>query len=461
MSELVSNSTPKFHVETWGCQMNVADSEEMISILQNQNFKTANSEADADLIILNTCHIREKATQKVLSRLGRLDELKKQNPKLKIAVTGCVAQAEAKRLAKANRGIDIILSPGKISEIHDLYNKSIKSNRIEMSVGFHKDQKAMPIQNPALKKEKPTIAGKNSISRFVNIAQGCNNFCTFCVVPFTRGKEVSKMPATIVEEVKAFLTHGTREITLLGQNVNSYGLDLLEKGLVDTKLTPFVDLLKQVAGLDDLYKLRFTTSNPHDFSRELADLFLSEPKLGNYLHLPVQSGSDTILKSMKRKVTVAEYYERVDWIRSVKPDFAISTDLIVGFPGESDEDFQQTLDLVKKMRYCFVYAFKYSSRKNTAAARFRNQIEESVKTKRLQKLNEIQDVITSELNQAEVGKQTEMLVTYRSDKYENTYYGRTNEFRLTKVVSNRDIIGQSVNVEIIKANKTALEAKLI
>ena len=200
MNELISKSAPKYHVETWGCQMNVADSEEMISILQNKNFKIADSESDADLIILNTCHIREKATQKVLSRLGRLDELKKENPKLKIAVTGCVAQAEAKRLAKSNRGIDIILSPGKISEIHDLYHKSLESNRIQMSVGFHKDQKDMPIQNPALDKEKPTIAGKNSISRFVNIAQGCNNFCTFCVVPFTRGKEVSKMPATIVKK---------------------------------------------------------------------------------------------------------------------------------------------------------------------------------------------------------------------------------------------------------------------
>ena len=228
MFDQPSKTMKKYHIETWGCQMNVADSEEMISVLEKSSFQKARDEADADYIILNTCHIREKSTQKVLSRLGRLDQLRQSNPKLKIAVAGCVAQAEAKSLLKAKRGIDIILGPSKIAHIAELYQEAHSANKPVSLVGFDKAQKEMKIQNPNLEIKKPVLEGKNSVSRFVNIVQGCNNFCTFCVVPFTRGPEVSKPIEAIKQEVQSFINNGTKEVTLLGQNVNSYGLDLVK-----------------------------------------------------------------------------------------------------------------------------------------------------------------------------------------------------------------------------------------
>lgn len=458
-----SNPQPpkKVLIETWGCQMNVADSEKMLGMLQQQNYQVTENETEADLILLNTCHIREKAKHKVLSRLGTLKDLHKDKPKLRIAVTGCVAQAEGAKLFDQASNIDILVGPGKIDELPRLLQEREGGQHSLAALGFKREHgEHGPHEDAGT--ANPTITGKSEISRYVNIAQGCDNFCTFCVVPFTRGREISRMPSDIAAEVQRLTEGGAQEITLLGQNVNSYGHDLVQSGqLAPSTDGAFVDLLRRVGDIPSVKRLRFTTSNPHDFTRPLAELFREYPKLGRYIHLPVQSGNDHVLERMKRKVTVAEYWERIQWLRNVDPAMAISTDLIVGFPGETDEEFEGTVELVQKVEYSFIFSFKYSPRKGTAAARFKDQIDEAVKDQRLQKLNMVQDAITLRLNQQEIGRTHEVLCHYESRKEPGFYYGRTPYFRLVKIPSSRNLVGETVTVEIVDANKTALLGRLL
>lgn len=269
-------------------------------------------------------------------------------------------------------------------------------------------------------------------------------------------------PQAIYNQAKAFVDAGAKEVTLLGQNVNSYGLDLVKSGkLKASKEGPFADLLRLVASVPGLESLRFTTSNPHDFTKPLAELFREHSVLGKYLHLPVQSGSNRVLDLMKRKVTREEFLERVSWLKDACPDISLSTDLIVGFPGETDEDFEETLSLVAEVRFSFAYAFKYSPRKHTPAARYKTQVPEEVKTERLRRLNELLDKITIEENQKELGKKRKVLFLYESKKEKGMYYGRSEQFKLVKVPSGRNLIGEHLEVEITKATKTALEGLLV
>lgn len=454
----------KVHIETWGCQMNVADSEKMLAMLKNDNYQLCDTPEESDLVILNTCHIREKARHKVISRLGVLRELKEKNNSFKIAVTGCVAQAEGKQLIQdSERNIDVLLGPGKIDELPRLLKEKELTGRPQIAIGFRRHEEQLEIiKEQATLAPTASLAGKNEVSRFVNIQQGCNNFCTFCVVPFTRGREVSEHPDQILNNIRNMIAVGAKEITLLGQNVNSYGLDLVERGDLTPSLSgPFYDILTKSLEIDGLERLRFTTSNPHDFTEDLALLYRNNPKLGRYIHLPVQSGSDRILAEMKRKVTLEEYWQRIKWLRDAVSDMAISTDLIVGFPGETDEDFQATLDLVERVRYSFIFAFKYSSRKGTAAARFKDQVSDVEATRRLAKLNALQNQITIEENEKERGLTREVLFLYESKKEPNVWYGRTPHFRLVRVRSERDLVGVTADVRIETANKTALEGALI
>ncbi|NRA44072.1 MAG: tRNA (N6-isopentenyl adenosine(37)-C2)-methylthiotransferase MiaB [Oligoflexales bacterium] len=463
---LLKPDAKRIHIETWGCQMNVADSEKILSLMQKENFQLTENPSEADLIVLNTCHIREKARHKVVSRLGVLKELKQENKDLKIAVAGCVAQAEGKKLLKQAPTIDILMGPGKIDELPRLLKERQDSGSQAMAIGFNKpkydDEPSGDLSCQQSVDVTPSLFGKNEISRFVNIQQGCDNFCTFCVVPFTRGREVSEKPEVIYAKAKAHVLHCASEITLLGQNVNSYGQDLQKNGQINpSEAGPFVDLLAKVASIPQLKRLRFTTSNPHDLTKPLADLFAQERKLGSYFHLPVQSGSDEILGTMRRKVTVAEYLERVKWLRDAVPDMAISTDLIVGFPSETEEDFQATLDLIEKVQFCFSYAFMYSPRKGTAAIRFKDQVPEAVKAERLARLNKLQNEITIAQNEAEIGKDREVLFLYESLKEPGIYYGRTRHFRLIRVASRRPLVGELAMVKVDGANKTALTGSLI
>lgn len=453
----------KVHVETWGCQMNVADSEKMLSLLHGMDYVLTEDESEADLFLLNTCHIREKAKHKVVSRLGVLRELKKQRPGVKIAVAGCVAQAEGAKLLREAPQIDVLLGPGKIDELPDLLGRSVTSGAAAIATGFAKPE-SPKVESPRSRSGDvvpPTLTGKNEVSRFVNIIQGCNNFCTFCIVPFTRGREISRMPAEILAECRKLVDSGAREIMLLGQNVNSYGLDLVDKDELESgERGPFVELLEAVAALPGLERLRFTTSNPHDFTKPLAELFAANPKMGRYMHLPVQSGNDRVLEVMRRKVTVEEYRERIKWLREAVPDMAISTDLIVGFPGETEAEFEDTLRLVEEVQYSFIYAFKYSPRKGTAAARMPGQIPEAVMEERLARLNALQDSITIRQNESEIGKTREVLFLYESKKSPGVFYGRTEHFRLVRVESNRSLVGECLPVLITGANKTALVGDL-
>lgn len=452
-------------IETWGCQMNIADSETMLASLQGQGYELTHTDTDADLVLLNTCHIREKAKQKVLSRLGVLRGMKEDRPGMRIAVAGCVAQAEGVKLLAAAPQIDVLLGPGKLAALPQLLLDREVSHKSALAVGFAKDREHMHDGETSALVAPPSLSPREKYepSRYVNIMQGCDNFCTFCVVPFTRGREISRRLGDIVSEVRAMVEQGAKEITLLGQNVNSYGHDLLRDGVLPSTAhdQPFVDLLTQVATIAGLERLRFTTSNPHDFTQSLASLFATQPKLGRYLHLPVQSGHDIVLDRMKRKVTVEEYRERIAWLRAAVPDIALSTDLIVGFPGETDEQFAATLRLVEEVRYSFIFAFKYSPRKGTAAARFPDQIPEAVKEDRLAQLLTLQDRITGEQNAAEVGQMREVLFHYRPRKNPEYVYGRTEHFRLVRVLTNDIQVGETRHVHIVSANKTALVGEVV
>ena len=466
----------KVYVQTWGCQMNVADSERMLGLLGKLNYRPTETPNDADFILLNTCHIREKARHKVVSRLGELRPLKETNPNLIIAVSGCVAQAESQALAKEVPYIDMIFGPDQIEELPLMLEKVIEK--------FEKDKKVKEIYST--NKEAPFIStkfdnkeagysipidvippyydeNKNEVTRYVNIIKGCNNFCTFCVVPYTRGREKSRLENEIIDEVKFLVNKGVKEIILLGQNVNSYGLDLI--GAQDIHSSngklPFADLLYTVSNVTGVERIRFTTSNPHDFTPQLAKAFAELPKVTNSFHLAVQSGSDRILDRMNRQYTRAEYFERVKWIRDVRPDIAFSTDIIVGFPGETEQDFEDTLSLVQEMQYAFIFAFKYSIRKGTPATRFVDQVPEDIKDRRLQLLLDLQRKETERQNLAEISKTREVLFLYKNRKEENSWYGRTYEGRLVKIKSPRNLVGMILPVKIIGANAIALEGQLI
>lgn len=462
----------KVYVQTWGCQMNVADTERMLGLLGRCNYRPTESLEQADLVLLNTCHIREKARHKLVSRLGEIRPLKSKNPDLILAVTGCVAQAEAKQLSKEVPFVDLIIGPDQIEQLPSLLEDVV--TRAEEK----KEHRAFGVQQPLVEANFIKEGGysipidvvppyldenKNEVSKYVNIIKGCNNFCTFCVVPYTRGREKSRNVDEILEEVKFYVSKGIKEIILLGQNVNSYGLDLLAEQpptaaqLPADVMLPFADLLYKVSAIEDVERIRFTTSNPHDFTPSLAKAFADLPKLCNAFHLPVQAGSNRILDRMNRQYTREEYLERVRWIRTVRPEIAFSTDIIVGFPGETEEEFEETLSLVREMKYAFIYAFKYSPRKGTPATRFRDQVPEEEKDRRLQKLLAVQREETERQNLAEVGHTREVLVLYRNTKEDNSWYGRTYEGRLVKVSSPRNLLGKLVQVAITGANITALE----
>ncbi|MFZ9519499.1 MAG: tRNA (N6-isopentenyl adenosine(37)-C2)-methylthiotransferase MiaB [Silvanigrellaceae bacterium] len=462
----------KVYVQTWGCQMNVADTERMLGLLGTCNYRPTEALEEADLVLLNTCHIREKARHKLVSRLGEIRPLKNKNPDLILAVTGCVAQAEAKQLSKEVPFVDLIIGPDQIEQLPSLLEEVVTKAEEK------KEHRAFGVHQPLVEANFIKDGGysipidvvppyldenKNEVSKYVNIIKGCNNYCTFCVVPYTRGREKSRKLDEILEEVKFYVGRGIKEIVLLGQNVNSYGLDFLENQpptaaqLPPDVQLPFSELLYKVSEIEGVQRIRFTTSNPHDFTPSLAKAFAELPKVCNAFHLPVQAGSNRILDRMNRQYTREEYLERVQWIRKVRPDVAFSTDIIVGFPGETEEEFEETLELVRQMKYSFIYAFKYSPRKGTPATRFRDQVPEDVKDTRLQKLLALQRAETERQNLAEVGLTREVLVLYRNSKEVHSWYGRTYEGRLVKVASPRDLLGKLVQVKITGANITALE----
>lgn len=400
-----------FYIETFGCQMNDRDSEIMAQLL-SESYCPAADLNSADLVIVNTCSIRAKAQQKAFSLLGTLKQLKKRNSALLIAVVGCVAQQEGEKILSRMPYVDLVMGtqslyrlPSLLAELED------RGNRIVAI-----DQSAAFVIPPFL----PEIASGPAHKRFITIMQGCNNFCTYCVVPYTRGREVSRDFGEIVAEARHLLDHGVKEITLLGQNVNSYGRDQSGK-----QLHTFAELLRTIAALEGLQRLRFTTSNPRDLTEELLDCFAEIDLLCSHFHLPVQSGSNAILTKMNRKYTIEAYYELVDQLRAKRPALAITTDIIVGFPGETEQDFAATMALVERVRYHGAFSFKYSDRPQAQSAGFANKLSEELKGQRLAILQQRIDEIVLERNTEYINNIESVMIEGKSRADEGQWSGRT------------------------------------
>jgi tRNA-2-methylthio-N6-dimethylallyladenosine synthase len=391
----------KLYIHTIGCQMNVYDSEQITLRLQTMGYSQTDRTADADLIILNTCAIREKAEQKVFSFLGRLAPLKKKNPDLIVAVGGCVAQQEGKKILSRMPFVGLVFGTRALDRLPELIHRARHQDEPVVDVdmdGHLETLPALPL---------PDRAGT---CRFVTIMRGCDNYCNYCVVPYVRGRETSRRPEAVLSEIEGLVNAGVREVTLLGQNVNSYGQ---KEGFDD-----FSRLLGRVNAIEGLTRIRFTTSHPKDLSEGLIHAFKELDKLCHHIHLPVQSGSNTVLRRMNRKYTRESYLEKLEKLRRACPDISVTSDFIVGFPGETEEDFNQTLDLIRTVDYDGLFAFKYSDRPSAPAAKFPGKVAESVKKERLQALLTLQEEATFRKNSQLVGSVQEVLVEGSGRRFE-------------------------------------------
>lgn len=415
--------TKYLYINTIGCQMNVYDSDKIANSLLSLNYKATENLKKADLIIVNTCAIREKAEQKVFSFLGRLAGLKRKKPGLIIGVGGCVAQQEGKKILERVPYLDVVFGTHAIPRLPGIVERvELKKSRI-VDIGM--TDQIVEIESVADSLENGPKDRK--VSDFVTIMQGCDNFCTYCVVPYVRGRETSRSPEKIVNEIEGLVNSGVREVTLLGQNVNSYGK---KEGLCS-----FSELLALVNEIDGILRIRFTTSHPKDLSDDLIYAFKENEKLCRHIHLPVQSGSDRVLKRMNRKYTRALYLEKIDKLRNICPDISITSDFITGFPGETKADFKETLDLIKTVEYEGLFAFKYSDRPNAKATLFAQKIPDQEKKERLKKLLDLQEVISRKKNQALVGSTQEILVEGFSKKM-SSILPRAGETKINESLPN-------------------------
>jgi len=432
----------KLYIRTFGCQMNVADSEQMAQVLAHDYVRTARAE-DADLYLINTCAIRRKAEEKVLSLLGSLKVLKKRRPQLILGVGGCVAQQEGERLLKVAPHLDLVFGTRGIYRLPEMVRTAAQGRRlvdVELRPGF-----AAP---PPRKWSPPPVQA------LITIMQGCDNFCSFCVVPYVRWPEESRPPEAIISEVADFLAAGGKEVTLLGQNVNSYG-----RGL-PPPLT-FPELLRRVAALPGLARLRFATSHPRDLSPELIAAFGALGPLCEHLHLPVQSGSNRILQAMNRGYTRKEYLDKVAGLRQACPDLALSTDLIVGFPGETEADFAQTLELMREAAFAQAFSFKYSPRPQTRAAALPHQVPEDVKAERLSRLQTLQDELTLKAHLRLLGQTREVLVEGQSKRAADQLCGRLRTNQVVNFAGPRTLVGQLARVRLTEAHPHSLKGRWV
>ena len=458
MSDLVSLAKPapapdarppalrKVYVHTFGCQMNASDSDRMVELLGRHAFARADSAEDADLILLNTCAVREKAEQKLLSALGRYREVKARRGAL-IAVSGCVAQQEKDRLLARVPYVDFVFGPDNIGKLPEMVARAARERFAETGWMDSHDY-VFPQADPEAARGRPTA--------FVTAMKGCDNVCAFCIVPHTRGREVSRAFPEIVAECAALAEVGVREVTLIGQNVNSYAGGCT-----------FAELLRRVAAVPGIARIRFTTSHPHDLSDALVDVFRDEPKVMPHFHLPVQSGSDPVLARMRRDYTVAEYLDRFDRLREARPGIAITTDFIVGFPGESDADFEGSLALLERARFEQSFSFLFSPRPKTAAnlrlgsAPEWREVPREVAVERLERLQGAQRRIAAEALAAEMGKVVEVLVEGPSDE-PGERLGRTPENRVLHLAAEEGAApaGALVRARVTRAGGSSLSGTL-
>lgn len=438
---------PKYIIQTFGCQMNEHDSEKLCAMLDSMGYEQGMMVEECDLIIYNTCAVRENAELKVFGNLGHLKLAKKKNPDLKIAVCGCMMQQPhvVKEIKSKYKHVDLVFGTHNLYKFPELLTKSMESEKILVDV-WDVDGEVVE----GLKSNR-----KFELKAYVNIMYGCNNFCTYCIVPYTRGRERSRTPEDILHEIKELVSNGTKEVTLLGQNVDSYGKTL------DNPMT-FAELLRKVNEVEGLERIRFMTSHPKDISDEVIYAIRDCDKVCEFLHLPVQCGSSSLLKKMNRHYTKEQYLEIIEKAKKEIPDIAFSTDLMIGFPGETEEDVLDTIDVVEKVRYDTAFTFIYSKRKGTPAAEMENQIPEDVKHERFNRvLNKVNEII-GEINQSYIGKTVEILVEGKSKTDDNRFMGRTRQNKLVNFdAKSQDLIGKLINVEIINATGFSLIGKEI
>ena len=433
----MDEKTKFLYIETYGCQMNVADSEVIASVLKMAGYEPCENLEDADAILLNTCSIRDNAEQKIFHRLDALNALRKKGRKLIVGVVGCMAERVKENLIE-NYGVDLVAGPDAYLSLPDLI--------AQVEAG----EKAMNVELSTTETYRDVIPSRicgNHISGFVSIMRGCNNFCSYCVVPYTRGRERSREASTIIAEARSLFENGYREVTLLGQNVNSY-----RTGDVD-----FPALLKAVAEISPLLRVRFATSHPKDMSDKLLETMASMPNICRAIHLPAQSGSTVMLDRMNRKYSREWYLDRVAAIRRYMPDCAITTDLIAGFTGETEEDHRQTLSLMEQVGYEFAFMFKYSERPGTFAQRnLGDDIPEDVKTARLTEIINLQNKLSEQSNQRDVGKEFEVLVEGTSKRSEEQLFGRTSQNKVVVFDRGDHKVGDYVRCRITGCSSATL-----
>lgn len=438
-----------FHITTFGCQMNEHDSETLAGMLIEKGYEPAAERKDANIVIFNTCSIRENADKRFFGTLGQLKRRKtEQRENFTVCVCGCMMQQQhvIDTLKTKYPWVDVIFGTHNLHQLPELLDNLYKEKHKQLEVWEDGGEIIEGLPAKRLFKHKA----------FVNIMYGCNNFCTYCIVPYTRGRERSRVPEDIVREVRALACDGVKEITLLGQNVNSYKGISSETG----EKTDFTDLIYMLNEIEGIERIRFMTSHPKDISDKLIEAFGKCDKLGHYIHLPVQAGSSRVLKEMNRHYTREEYLEIVRKLRKVDPDIAISTDIIVGFPGETEEEFQETLTLCEEVRYDSAFTFLYSIRKGTPAEKYENQIPEEIKHERFNRLVDVINRISAEKNAEYIGRVEKVLVDGPSKRNSKTYGGRTESFKLVNFKGSPDMIGNVVDVRITDAGTFSLEGEV-
>ncbi len=437
----------KLFLKTFGCQMNEYDSDKMQDILTASHQVTMTSDpAEADIILVNTCSIREKASEKLFSDLGRWRELKKLKPDLVIGVGGCVASQEGHAIRDRAPYVDLVFGPQTLHRLPEMYDQATRLKQPVVDISFPEIEKFDRLPEPRA----------TGPAAFVSIMEGCSKYCTFCVVPYTRGEEISRPFDDVLTEVYELAAQGVKEVTLLGQNVNAYRGPMHDGGTADLAL-----LIEYIAAIDSVRRIRFTTSHPLEFSDRLIDAYARIPKLANHLHLPVQSGSDRILSLMKRGHTALEYKSRIRKLRKVRPDICISSDFIVGFPGETEDDFNQTMDLIRTIRFDQSFSFVYSKRPGTPAASLPDDTPPELKKQRLQLLQETITGYAAAISAAMVGKTEQVIAEGVSRKRADELYGRTENNRIVNFRADPDLIGSVVAVRITETRTNTLRGMLV
>ena len=439
----MSPPTKRLFIKTYGCQMNVYDSERMADVLSPLGYRMTDTPVGADLVVLNTCHLREKATEKVYSELGQIKLMKQEMASagevMTLVVAGCVAQAEGAEIMRRQPAVDLVVGPQAYHQLPELIARTHRAKGERLAADFAADEKFDAL---------PTTRNPTGVAAFLTVQEGCDKFCTFCVVPYTRGAEWSRPVETILAEARSLAEQGVREVTLLGQNVNAY--------TGPGGLAGLAHRLAEIPGLD---RIRYMTSHPADMDDDLIAAHRDLPQLMPYLHLPVQSGSDKILKAMNRAHTADSYMRLIDKVRGARPDIALSGDFIVGFPGERESDFDATLGLVRKVGYASAFSFKYSRRPGTPAAAMPGQIADEVKTDRLARLNMVLDEQQKAFNSDQVGKVLPVLIE-KTGRNPGQLSGRSPFLQAVHCEGDTDLIGQIVSVRIASAAKMSLSGTL-